>query len=283
MYQNAVQPYLDEYFKRQKNNKVQKIIEYSVYGGKYIRGFIVKHIIEILTGQKASQFEPIVCVELIHAASLVIDDLPCMDNSIMRRDKLSTFAKFGKNEALLLSFYMVSESIRLINNAISKSMPENFTILVDEWCKLLGRNLVVGQLLDLKCDAAEYFNIEPNVDISEKIILCKTCSLFSFVFVIGGLFAQKNDVNIEHFKSMGKHFGMMYQLVDDYLDMKEDDPYANFVLQHGIEKTLIKYIYSKMEFIKLLTQYNLYTPEFKQLIDSLDSKLKINKSAEELS
>ena len=73
MYQNEVKPYLDEYFKRQKNNKVRKIIEYSVRGGKYIRGFIVKHIIEILTEKEASQWEPIVCVELIHAASLVID------------------------------------------------------------------------------------------------------------------------------------------------------------------------------------------------------------------
>ena len=62
---------------------------------------------------------------------------------------------------------------------------------------------------------------------------------------------------------------MMYQLVDDFLDMAEDDPYANYVLQHGFDKTLIKYLYSREKFISLLTSYNLYTDKFKYLINLL--------------
>ena len=85
MFGEEISPYLEQYFSTLDNNKTKSIIEYSVKGGKCIRGFIIKHIMETLSNKV--EWQPIVAIELIHAASLVIDDLPCMDNSIMRRNK----------------------------------------------------------------------------------------------------------------------------------------------------------------------------------------------------
>ena len=211
MYQEELQCFFDNYFKKKNNCKFKNLMEYTVIGGKGIRGFIVKHIMEILGDCVFG--EPIVAVEMIHAASLIVDDLPCMDNDKIRRNKESAFVKFGKHESILLAFHMVSESIRLITRGIynrlndvydensnqalilllrhsplfdkfitslKPTLPEeefynkaiekfkktaDFTHakiegkeviakshvkLMEEWCDLLGNDLIFGQLLDLK-------------------------------------------------------------------------------------------------------------------------------------
>ena len=120
MFGEEISPYLEQYFATLDNNKTKSIIEYSVKGGKCIRGFIVKHILDCFMGDKPYPWEPVVTAELIHSASLIIDDLPCMDNDHERRGKPSTFVKFGKHEAILFSFYIVSESLRLLGQGFKK-------------------------------------------------------------------------------------------------------------------------------------------------------------------
>jgi len=277
MFSNELKPYLEQYFSGLDNNKTKSIIEYSVKGGKCIRGYIVKHILDSFMGDKLYPWEPVVVAELIHAASLIIDDLPCMDNDLERRGKPSTFVKFGKHEAILFSFYIVSESLRLLGQGFKKidGGDAKFHYITGKWCELLGRNLVVGQLMDLKCDAAEWFNIPQKTDFNERIIEFKTSSLFSFTFILGAIFSEK-DVNLEDFKKMGQCFGMMFQLVDDYKDADEDNIFKNYILTHGMKKSVFRYLQAKSEFIHLLQKYNLLTDKFTYIIGILDDKFNLN-------
>ena len=274
MFEKVIVPYLEKYFESLDNKKVKDIIKYSVSGGKCIRGFIVKHIIEKLgTGDESNtvQWEPIVAVELIHAASLIVDDLPCMDNDKIRRNKPSTFVKYGKHEAILFSFFIISESIRLLNKSIQS--PQLLNNMITEWCELLGKNLVIGQFLDLKGDAESYFNVKLSKtdSINDYIIKYKTCSLFSFSFLIGACFSNKtDDETIKDFKDMGLHFGMMFQLMDDYRDKDTDVPYANYVLTKGLPKAIEKYKESRVSLIILLQKHNLFTNKFETLIKNID-------------
>ena len=273
MYDGEIIPYLEKYFTTIKSEQLRAIFKYSVVGGKCIRGFIVKHIIETLTGKNTDYWQAITCVELIHAASLIIDDLPCMDNDYMRRGKLSVFSKFGKHEAILMTFYMISESVRLINNGLPKNTFERSQELINKWCDLLGKNLVIGQLLDLKSEIANYFKTDiTNDNFNTKIIKYKTCSLFSFAFILGLIFSEK-ELDIKEFKTMGKHFGMMFQLVDDYKDINEDDEKINYVLKFGVQNTCVKYHQSKTQLIMLLKKNNLYTDKFKGLIAYMDNRM----------
>jgi len=274
MYQSEIYPYLEHYLTQVNNPKIRSIIQYAMQGGKCVRGFIVKHIIETL-GEKSisASWEPIACIELIHAASLIIDDLPCMDNDSMRRGKISTFVKFGKHEAILIALYMISESVKLITNALTKKTINRCQLLINEWCSLLGKNLILGQLLDLKAEAATYFNIPVTSDnFNELLIKYKTCSLFSFAFILGALYTGV-ETDIEDFKAMGLHFGILFQLVDDYKDVAEDDKNINYVLKHGIQKTTTKYLEARTQFIILLKKYKLDTPAFIQLVQKLDSHI----------
>ena len=276
MFSEEIMPYLENYFKTLDNRKVRTIVEYSVKGGKCIRGFIVKHILQnLLEAEESIPWQPIVAVELIHAASLVIDDLPCMDNDNQRRGKPSAFVKFGKHEAILFSLYIISESLKLLSKSLENYSQDKLNLIIDQWSQLLGKNLVIGQLMDLKCDVGEYFNMDKNKDFNENIIKYKTCSLFSFTFLIAAIFAYKDlksDLVMKDFKQMGFSFGMMFQLVDDYKDIHEDEPFRNYILSHGKEKSLIKYNQERQQFIQLLLKYKLLTPEFKKMIHLLDSK-----------
>ncbi len=277
MFGAEISPYLEQYFSTLDNNKTKSIIKYSVKGGKCIRGFIVKHILDCFMGDKAYPWEPVVTAELIHAASLIIDDLPCMDNDQERRGKPSTFVKFGKHEAILFSFYIVSESLRLLGQGFKKIKggETKFHYMTNKWCELLGRNLVLGQLMDLQCDAAEWFNIPQQKDFNENIIEFKTSSLFSFTFILGAIFSDQ-DVDLEDFKKMGQCFGMMFQLVDDYKDADEDNSFKNYILTHGMQKSVFRYLQAKSEFIRLLQKYNLLTNKFTYIISILDDKFNLS-------
>lgn len=281
MYSDEVQPYLDIYYNTLDKSKIRELIQHATDGGKCVRGFIVKHIIETLTGKtpKEVPWQPIASVELIHSASIVIDDLPCMDNDTYRRGKLSTFKHFGNNEAILSSYFMISETLRIIIDGLDGT--DNLRALktlMNEWCELLGKNLVVGQFLDLKGDAESYFNIKfsQNDSVNDYIIKYKTCSLFSFSFLIGAFFSDRTDPDsIQDFKDMGLHFGMMFQLMDDYRDKDTDVPYANYVLTKGLPKAIEKYKESRDNLSLLLKKYNLYTDKFVTLMLNID-KLFVN-------
>lgn len=276
MYAVEVKPYLDNYYNTLGKSKLRDVIQHATDGGKCIRGFIVKHIIESITGkcEKDLPWQPIVAVELVHAASIIIDDLPCMDNDETRRGKLSTFKQFGNNEAILSSFYMISETTRILVAGLSKD--DDLSVvkpLITEYCELLGKNLVVGQYLDLKGDAESFFNVKFSEDecINYHIIKYKTCSLFSFSFLIGSFFANIRDKeSIEDFKNMGFHFGMMFQIMDDYRDKNTDVPYANYVLSKGIDQSIKRYAESRVCLVVLLIKHKLFTPKFNELITNID-------------
>ena len=169
---------------------------------------------------------------------------------------------------------MVSESVKLITNALTEKTLERCQLLINEWCDLLGKNLVLGQLLDLKTESAAYFNVPITSDnFNELLIKYKTCSLFSFAFLLGALYTGK-DFDTDDFKAMGLHFGMLFQLVDDYKDTATDDKRVNYILKHGICRTKDK--------IPRISQYNFLScskntisihPTFIQLIEKLDSHI----------
>lgn len=273
MYSDEIQPYLDIYYNTLEKSKIRELIQHATDGGKCVRGFIVKHIIETLTGKTPEEvpWQPIACVEVIHAASIVIDDLPCMDNDTYRRGKLSTFKHFGNNEAILSSYFMISETLRILIDGLDNL--QSMKALMNEWCELCGKSLVVGQFLDLKGDAESYFNIKfsKTDSMNDHIIKYKTCSLFSFAFLIGAFFSDRTDEEtIADFKKMGLQFGMMFQLMDDYRDKDTDVPYANYVLSKGLPKAIEKYKEHRDELCILLKKHSLYTNKFVTLMLNID-------------
>jgi len=283
MYQDYVKNELDFYYNTIKNSKIKEILRYSLEDGKCIRGFIVKHLIETLKNRNniMNQFiwQPIVAIELIQGISLVIDDLPCMDNDLIRRNKPSTFAQYGERQALLVSLYGISEAFNLLIKGIhelnidSKEYINVMNNIISDWHEYIGKNLIVGQMLDLKENIEDLLNIKITNN-NTNIMLYKTCSLFIFTFVLGGLFSGVK-VNLDDYKLIGYHIGCMYQIMDDSRDIDTDVKEANIVLNQGPVQANILYLESKSNVLDLLEKNNIVTEELLNLINKIDNMLKI--------
>ena len=236
MFERYVEKEFEQYYSTLTNSKLCDYIRYSSEGGKCLRGFIVKHIITTLSKKIHNFWQPVVCVELLHSASLMIDDLPCMDNDTIRRNKPSMFVEFGERRAILVAFYLVSEAFKLLQqsfrqirpilkeediNDIKFNLEDHLDMLYsmcDYWNDLIGNKLIVGQLIDLREDVEELMNIKiPKTKKEQTVMIYKTSSLFSFSFILGAIYSLNMELNLEEFKEMGHYMGIMYQLMDDYL------------------------------------------------------------------
>jgi farnesyl diphosphate synthase len=277
MYFNYIENELTIYYNTIKNTKIKEILVYSLEGGKCIRGFIVKHLIETLTQSNTTLWEPIVAIELVHGISLIIDDLPCMDNDRIRRNKDSTFVKFGEKQTILISYYVISEVFGILVEAIDKlnftndEYVINIKKLIKTWREYIGKNLIIGQLLDLEEDVKELLDLD--IDLNNiNIINYKTSSLFIFAFLLGGIYSNK-QVNLEDYKQIGIYFGLMYQIMDDSRDIDKDKKEINIVLNTGQKKTKILYLECKTKLLDLLDKNNIATKELLELIYYIDSLL----------
>ncbi len=278
MFYDYVKSDLDTYISKIKGNKIKDIIEYSLTDGKCIRSYITKHVMETLCGE--SDWRPVASVEIIHGTSLILDDLPCMDNDRTRRGKPSTFVAFGERSSIMVSLYVVSNTFKLLMDCLvdferkdricKEKLSEMSKILTEKWDDIL-KKLITGQMLDLKESISDVTDKKVDKDV-ENIISLKTCSLFSFSFLLGAIYSCK-DVNIDSFDEMGYHFGMMFQIMDDFEDVDQDESYKNYVLNKGREKALETYELSKSKFIELLKGNNLYTLEMQNIISVIDARI----------
>ena len=274
MFEQYINNDLQQYYDTIQNSKLKEIITYSLEGGKCIRGFIVKHIIETLTN-KSSPWQPIASIELIHGISLILDDLPCMDNDMVRRGKPSTFARFGERHAILISMYGISEAFKILFNGLRNIQDYNITsieMIINQWSDLIGHNLVLGQMMDFRDNIGELLNIDIPTN-NTNLIYYKTSSLFIFAFILGAIYSGYNELT--DFQNMGLHLGMMYQIMDDSNDIDKDDINNNTVLYYGKEKTKEMYSKAQYKFVELLLKYNLMTPMFENLINEITNKLNL--------
>lgn len=287
MYFNEIKKYFENYYETIDNCKIKEIIKYSLEDGKCIRSFLVKHLMEKLSSDNNISWEPIIAIELIHGSSLIIDDLPCMDNDEIRRNKPSTFKQFGERQSILVSMYCISESFNLILKGLTNRMIDNndfkykfivISKIINNWSELIGKNLIIGQMLDLKenIETLINFKISNNNQTVKNIMIFKTCSLFMFTFLLGALFSNNDKINLEEFKEMGYHFGIMFQIMDDYKDMSTDNNYANFILTNGLDKSIKEYLNSREKLLKLLNKNNIATVDILILVNLIDTKFNLN-------
>ena len=277
MYYKFIESELLQYYNSIKNSKLKEILMYSLEGGKCIRGFIVKHLIETLTTKPTNCWQPIAAIELIHGISLVIDDMPCMDNDMTRRNKPSTFARYGERQAMLTSLYGISEAFTILLAGVRElnlnviDYKDTLDILLNDWNEFIGKNVIVGQMLDLKENVEELINVKIELN-NTNIIVYKTCSLFMFAFILGGLYSGLK-VNLEDYKMMGYHLGMMFQIMDDSRDITTDIVEANIILSKGKDEANIMYLNSKSKLLDLLNNNNIVTEEFMKMIEVVDNML----------
>ena len=200
---------------------VSDAMRYAVLGaGQRIRPILALRLARLLEAPQRLTTRAAVSVEFFHAASLIIDDLPCMDDDEMRRNRPAVHRAFGEATAILAAFGLVALAARSLN--VDDGSRAEREALLGFQRRLLGAldcsGLIAGQALDLGIpEGPGRFDL---VSIAEF----KTVPLFDLAARAGILFADLPRSERDELIRFGRDFGTAFQLVDDYLDGDLQDP-----------------------------------------------------------
>jgi geranylgeranyl pyrophosphate synthase len=154
-------------------------------------------------------------LECIHTYSLIHDDLPCMDDSDLRRGRPSCHKSFDEATALLAGDALQPLAFELLATGYAAN-PTLATALVRELALAAGSKLLVGgQTEDMDGQ-------ENDADRIEFILLGKTAAMLSASFAMGAMVGGASAADVEHFRLAGRASGIAFQLVDDLLDLTAD-------------------------------------------------------------
>jgi farnesyl diphosphate synthase len=209
--------FLKKYFNKQNQTPLLKVMKYgTLSGGKKIRSSIIINTGKLFNINSKNLLNICGAVECIHSYSLIHDDLPCMDNDKIRRGKPSAHIAFGESTAVLagnslltLAFEMISEKDYLINN-------NSKTELIKELALCSGHTGIAGgQELDLSFENKNK-NINQIIEMQKK----KTGKLFNFCCFAAGVIGKRSNKEKLFLRSLGEDIGLLFQLADDFLDVK---------------------------------------------------------------
>jgi geranylgeranyl pyrophosphate synthase len=197
--------------------RVADAVRYSLRGpGKRLRGILVAYTYRAAggTGDPAALAA---AVEVVHAYSLVHDDLPCMDDDDLRRGRPTTHIVYGNGIAMTDGLVMVPLTARCVAAASASLALEGRTaaIIVETLMHAAGAaGMIGGQLMDLRAEG----ELLP-IDALEAIHRAKTGALIAAAAKIGGIAAGAGDEAVRALGRYGDDLGLAFQIVDDVLDV----------------------------------------------------------------
>lgn len=169
-------------------------------------------------GRVNDALDAAVAVELVHAASLMMDDLPAMDNARLRRGCLTTHTVFGEGTAMLATIALLNEAYSLVSTMEALS-PQRRLACVRALTDAIGvKGLTGGQERDITChrDHAAGHTL---ADVEQRHME-KTGALFIAAAVLGGHCARADDTVLSALKAYGGYLGLAYQAFDDMIDQQ---------------------------------------------------------------
>ncbi|MEJ2539302.1 MAG: polyprenyl synthetase family protein [Gemmatimonadota bacterium] len=179
--------------------------------GRRWRPFLALAVAEAVGGRAEDAVDAAVAVELTHTASLVLDDLPCMDDSPLRRGEPATHALLGAAGAILVAVGLLARAAELLG----RSGPHGGE-LARRWGKTFGLDgMSGGQAVDLMLGGSCTGSMR-------RLYRRKTTALVVLAVDAGSLVADAPEVVRHALRGYGRDVGWAYQLVDDAKDRVED-------------------------------------------------------------
>lgn len=209
--------------------RIHEAIRYSVLGeGKRLRPILTLFATEACGGDPEAVLDAAAAIELVHASTLALDDLPCMDNAHLRRGRPALHLAFGEATAILAAVALLVHAFDLVaaNAARLRLTRERVAAVVHEMAMCTGSvGLVGGQLRDLEIGGrapaparAEVAPPPASVASLEYIHSRKTGQLFAFAATVGPRLVGASAEDIAAIGLYAKNLGLAYQIVDDLLD-----------------------------------------------------------------
>jgi geranylgeranyl diphosphate synthase, type II len=197
--------------------RVHEAMRYSVLApGKRLRPILVIAGAEAVGGRAETVLDTACALELIHAYSLIHDDLPAMDDDDYRRGRLTNHKVFGEAMAILAGDALLTLAFRLVAQNAAALAPTSVGVVVAEVADAAGTDgMVGGQVVDIESEGKTI-----SAEMLDYIHLHKTAALIRVALRVGAILAGGRPADVDAISRAGESLGLAFQIVDDILDVE---------------------------------------------------------------
>ena len=217
-YIGLIEDKLNEYLEIEYPQSLFKSMKYTLMlPGKRLRPVMCLETCRIFGGEIEDALPTACAIEMLHAQTLIHDDLPCMDNDDFRRGKPSNHKVFGEAIATLAGDALLTYAPQTVTKHSKNLSPATIIRVLNEYFNYAGaRGVIAGQVVDIES--------EKNSDIADKektleyLHTHKTSDLFQLAMRTGAIIAGADDDKLKIITKFAKQFGLAFQIADDILD-----------------------------------------------------------------
>lgn len=280
-YIELVNKKLEEFMPVLYPEDIFKSMKYTVLlPGKRLRPVMCLESCRMFGGNIEDAIPTACAIEMLHAQTLIHDDLPCMDNDDFRRGKPTNHKVFGEANAVLAGDALLTFAPQTILKNSKNLGCEKLIKIMEEYFHAAGAyGVIAGQVVDIESEKNYLENAQETL---EYIHTHKTADLFKLALRAGAIIADASDKEIEAITEFGQNMGVAFQIADDILDetstfeemgktlgKDKEAGKLTYINLYGIEKSredLNKLINRCFE---ILEQNNLKSEIFEQILNKI--------------
>jgi geranylgeranyl diphosphate synthase type II len=185
--------------------------------GKRVRGVLTIAAGEAAGAKGEKLVRAAAAMEMIHASSLVLDDLPAMDDALLRRGAPTLHREFGEDLAILSAVALLNHAYGLVAEAHAECAPRRWPVqqVVQRVVDAVGWDgTIAGEAVDLHSEGSTL-----DFDTLEFIHSRKTGALFVAAAAVGAMLANVHSAPLQRIEVFAKNLGLAFQITDDILDV----------------------------------------------------------------
>ena len=285
-YIKLVDEKLDEFMPIQYPDDIFKAMKYTVtLQGKRLRPVMCLETCRMFGGNFEDAIPTACAIEMLHAQTLIHDDLPCMDNDDYRRGKLTNHKVFGEANAVLAGDALLTFAPQLIVKNSKKLGAEKLINILKEYFHAAGAfGVIAGQVIDIESERATSKIPDPEKTL-EYIHTHKTADLFKLALRSGAIIADATEKELEEITEFGQRMGVAFQIADDILDetstfeemgktmgKDKDAGKLTYTSLYGLEKSKKDLNEKLNKCLDILHKNNLKSEVFEQILEKIRIK-----------
>ena len=259
---------LNKFFLEKLDESKKELSEYALNGGKRLRPIICLEIFKLNNMELEDNIlKASIGIELLHNSSLIMDDLPCMDNDNYRRGRETVHFKYGVLKANILSKFFIFKALELFSD-LDKILVDIVGSYIEKLC--------IGQQLDLSKNKIK----ETEDEIINRIAL-KTYPLFGISFLVGYVQSNNDKSKLKEVDKLAKYFSIIFQIwddIDDYsIDIKRgigNEDNINYVIYFGMRRTIEIFEENMNKFKTGMEELSLFSDLFQKICDYLEIRIR---------
>ena len=220
---------------------IMEAVNYSVMaGGKRLRPILMAETYKLFGGHSKALDPFMAAIEMIHTYSLVHDDLPAMDNDMLRRGNPTTHAKFGEAMGVLAGDALLNYAFETAFKAFdlepdTEKVVKSLKILSDK-AGIYG--MIGGQVVDIEEEKQNGISRNRLDFLYEK----KTACLIEAAMMIGAVLAGADENEVNEIEKIGHNIGIAFQIEDDILDVEGDQETVGKEIGQDITNNKVTYV-----------------------------------------